>query len=347
MMDPRWMLALWIVTDPTSRSTANVLTPPSQPLRPMLSRYEQAEPRMGTLFRVTLYAVDETSASKGTSAAFDRITQLNQIMSDYLDDSELNRFCRKSPNTPFALSDDLFEILWESQRLAKETEGAFDVTIGPAVRQWRRARRLKQMPTAEQIEEARRRTGHRFLALDRARRAGTLSRKGIQLDLGAIAKGYACDAALDALKRAGIPSALVDGGGGVSVGDPPPGARGWRVTVPPPPFDSSAPAVSLELVHQAVATSGDREQFFEWQGRRYSHIIDPRTAVGLTRRVQATVLAQKGMIADALATALCVMEVDKGLALIERTDGAAAKICFLDKDRPVSRESSRWRRFTR
>jgi thiamine biosynthesis lipoprotein len=150
-------------------------------------------------------------------------------------------------------------------------------------------------------------------------------RPGMRLDLGAIAKGYATDEALAVLRRLGLPRALVNASGGISAGAPPPGRDGWRVAVAPLEPDAP-PSQFLRVVNGAVATSGDTWQFVEIDGKRYSHIIDPRTGWGLTTHSSVTVLAPDGMTADGLATAVSVLGPQEGLALVEQTPGVAALI---------------------
>lgn len=298
---------------------------------------------MGTQFRVVFYARDEDSASKASSAAFARIAALDQAFSDYKDDSELTLLCLRSGGPAVPVSPDLFEILQTAQALAKETNGAFDVTIGPLVRQWRRARRQKQLPSPANLEEASRRVGYQSLELDAAQRTVRLLRPRMQLDLGGIAKGFACDAARAVLRENGIEAALVDGGGGVSVGSPPPGRTAWRIELKTPGEPGQAP-LSLPLSRESVATSGDAEQFLELDGTRYSHIVDPRTGIGLTERIQASVVAPDGAIADALATALCVLGPERGLPIVDKTPGGAALIVRRTLDRWIAHPSAAWRK---
>src|SRR5579859_1124860 len=192
-----------------------------------LPPFEAVEPHMGTLFRIKLYAADERQAKAAFRAAFDRARDLDAILSDYKPDSELNRISQ----TPERVSDDLFRVLAASQKLAEETGGAFDLTLGPVIRLWREARKNNRLPDAEALREAGARCGYRKLHLDAANRTAALEQPGMQLDVGGIAKGYAADEALAVLKRLGIRSALVAASGDLAFSDPPPGQRGWRIGV--------------------------------------------------------------------------------------------------------------------
>jgi thiamine biosynthesis lipoprotein len=253
---------------------------------------------MGTLFRVKLYAGTEEEARAGARAAFERVRELDARLSDYKPDSELNSLSSE----PRALSADLFTVLEYGLQLARDTAGAFDVTAGPIVRLWREARRTGALPPPEKVEAAMRVAGYRNLGLDSSSRTAYLRVRGMQLDLGGIAKGYAADEALAVLRSRGLTRALVAAGGDIAVGGAPPGTNGWRIGIDP--FEKGAGFERiLTLENSAVSTSGDQNQYVEIEGVRYSHIVDPRTGRALTGRLAVTVVADRSMIADALATA--------------------------------------------
>jgi FAD:protein FMN transferase len=273
-----------------------------------LQLFEAVEPHMGTLFRIKLYAADAQQATTAFSAAFNRVQELDAILSDYKPDSELNQISQ----SPIRVSEDLFRVLAASQKLAEETGGAFDVTLGPIIRLWREARKLNRVPYSEALREAGSRCGYRKLHLDAANRTAALDQPGMQLDVGGIAKGYAADEALAALKQLGIRSALVAASGDLAFSDPPPGQRGWRIGI------GSSDRV-LELSNAAVSTSGDAEQHLEADGKRYSHIIDPGTRMGLTSGITVTIMAPRGIDADGISTAVSVLGAERGKEFIERS----------------------------
>jgi len=273
-----------------------------------LQPFEAVEPHMGTLVRVKLYAADERQARSAFRAAFDRIKELDAILSDYKLDSELNRISQN----PLKISDDLFRVLAASQKLAEQTGGAFDVTLGPVIRLWREARKNNRLPDKEALREAGARCGYRKLHLDATNHTAWLDEPGMQLDVGGIAKGYAADEALAALKRLGIRSALVAASGDLAFSDPPPGKRGWKIGV------GSSGRV-LELSNAAVSTSGDAEQHLDADGQRYSHIIDPATGMGLTSGITVSIVAPHGIDADGISTAVSVLGFERGKEFIERS----------------------------
>jgi thiamine biosynthesis lipoprotein len=267
-------------------------------------------------------------------------------MSDYRQTSELNAVCRRAGGGPVRVSEDLFRVLARAQHLAERTGGAFDVTCGPAVRLWRRARRTGEMPEPGRIAEALELVGHTKLRLDPATRSVALDRPGMQLDLGGIAKGYAADEALAVLRGRGVRRALVAASGDIAVGDPPPGERGWRISIEPFGAASGRAAGAappqLLLSNAAVSTSGDAEQFVEIGGIRYSHVVDPRTGVGVTGHGAATVVAADATTSDSLATAASVLGPAEGVRLADATPGAAALIVRHEGARASVSKSARW-----
>src|SRR5437762_8777225 len=177
-----------------------------------LERFEFSEPQMGLPFHVVLYAVDKPTAEAAARAAFDRIQQLNDRLSDYETDSELSRLSQTAGSgQAVQVSDELWFVLERSQKLAEQSEGAFDVTVGPVVSLWRNARRERKMPDPARLAEALKAVGHQKLRLDPRHHTAELLVPCMRLDLGAIAKGYAVDEALKILRARGILRALVSG----------------------------------------------------------------------------------------------------------------------------------------
>ncbi len=289
-----------------------------------LRRFEFTEPIMGTTARIVLYAPDAQLALEASRTAFERMAALENRLSDYRPESELNQLCHHALESPKPVSPDLFEVLWESQTLAEKTGGAFDVTVGPVVQLWRRARRQKELPTPDRLAEARKLVGYKKLQLDSRSQTAHLLIPGMKLDLGGIAKGYAADEALRALQRKGIEMALVTIGGDIALGAPPPEKSGWRVEINPGPAFKAKPFKPLLLSHAGVSTSGDAEQFVEISGKRYSHIVDPRTGMALLGNRSVTIVASNATASDALATALCVMGPKAGLRFIQSQPRAEA-----------------------
>ena len=259
-------------------------------------------PLMGTLFKITTYSDDKETADKAAAEAFAAADAINAVASDYIADSELLSFSKLPYGKPHPVSATLFPLLLQAQYFATKTEGRFDPTLGPLTKLWRESRRRRTLPDAQTLSEALAASGYRKLILDEKNRTLTFTVPGMRLDLGGIAKGQAADAMLAVFKKHGLASTSITCGGDVRVGDPPPGKTHWTVAVK----TSGEAKPPLELANAAVSTSGDLHQFIEIAGKRYSHIIDPRTGLGLTEARTATVTAPTAAESDAMATANCV-----------------------------------------
>ena len=319
-------------------------------------RFEYSEVAMGVRARIVLYAKDEPAAQRAARAAYDRMAQLEDMMSDYRATSELSRLSAQSGGPPVEVSPELAFILGKSQELARRTDGAFDCTVGPLVKLWRKARKSGQLPPKDELDAALRLVGWRKLhigsdsptpsalsrpadgseqseavvAVSRGGEDSTASRKsarldtpGMQLDLGGIAKGYACDEAIRVLKQDGIKSALVEMGGDIAVSAAPPGRKGWDIGI----ANATDPKHKMvTLANAAVSSSGDTEQYVEIGGRRYSHVVDPRTGLGLTDRIAVTVVALNGVTSDGLSTAISVLGPTRGKTLAATYPGVTVYI---------------------
>ncbi len=269
-------------------------------------RFTFTEYHMGIDARIVVYATRKEEADKAVEAAYKKIAALEQIMSDYRAESELMRLCRQAGSGPVKVSPELYEVLNFAKVLSIRTNGAFDVTVGPLVQIWRKARKEKVLPNSEEIRKAQAAVGYQNMILNAKDRTVELKVPGMRLDLGGIAKGHAADAALRTLQAHGLASALIEMGGDLRLGEAPPGTDGWKVTVP----NAAGPGSPAEMVLKncSLASSGDTEQFVEIDGKRYSHVVDPKTGYGLSSRVQASVIGRNGFTTDPISTALTVLD---------------------------------------
>lgn len=278
---------------------------PKEPMR----RYEFRHPQMGTIFRLVFYTEkDSLHAAAIARKAFDAVDSLNASMSDYLPESELNRLCNTAGSGQVVeVSEDLWQILKLSNQFSRKSHGAFDASVGPLTRLWRRARNLKELPDSSRVAEARALVGFQHLKIKKNNRV-ELKKAGMRLDLGGIAQGFAADRCLKILRENGIHSALADAGGDIALGNPPPGESAWVIEIPGsnPGVSSGAPD-TLRLSNCGITTSGATYRYLEVDGKRYSHIVDPRTGWGLNHRVLVTVKAPTATEADAWATAISVL----------------------------------------
>ena len=297
------------------------------------ARHEFRAVHMGTEWRIVLYAPDKPTAEKASKAAFARVAELEMVMSDYNPKSELMKLCAANdgdPGKPIHLSSDLFDVLKKADAVSSASDGAFDITVGPLVKLWRVARKVKEKPAAQDLAAAKELVGYKLMAIDAKASTVTLAKAKMRLDLGGIGKGYAADKALEVLKEQGCPRALIAASGDITVGDAPPGKDRWEVEIAS--ITEDRPTRKLKLANQSVSTSGDLFQHVEIDGIRYSHLLDPKTGLGLTGRRSATFIAPKGWQADALTKVASVMEPAKALKVIEGYPGAAMFLVAKDSD---------------
>jgi FAD:protein FMN transferase len=269
------------------------------------TRFEYSFGKLGTVCQVIFYAQDSATAQKAIHHIYLQIDSLNGILSDYDENSEIRKLCAQaSENQEIKVSKTLYEVIGKSVALSKVTKGTFDITVGNYVLLWRRARRQHIFPTKTQLRKAKKMVGYQKIKLIPDRQAVLLKAKEMRLDVGAIGKGYIADQILESLRtKFGITSALIDLGGDISMGDAPPDKTGWTIQVG---------TQTVTLANCAIATSGDTFQYVTFAGKRYSHLVHPKTGLGLVNALQVTVIAPDGTTADALASALSVMGKKKG-----------------------------------
>jgi FAD:protein FMN transferase len=289
-------------------------TPPEE-----AQRFEYRQLHMGVEARLVLYADSQAQADFAASRAYERLAQLEACWSHWRADSELSRLVAQAGQGPIRISSDLFRVLSLARGLAEVSGGAFDATGAPLYQLWSQARASGNLPSTEELAEARERVGWQRLRLDAANSTAELQ-PGTELDLSGIGKGFAADELGEVLRHAGAARSLIEIGGDLVLGDEPPGSRGWRVLAGSGQQGGRDEALLLRRC--GIATSGDAEQAVEVSGRRHSHLIDPRSGAAMTHGHTVTVLAETGGLADALATAASVLERGAAERLIDRFPGA-------------------------
>lgn len=330
----RRLLVVWLACAGVSAATAAEPTP---------QRFRFSQTEMAVPIQIILYSLDTATAEKAAAAAFARFHALNAVLSDYDPQSELRRLGDTSGGgKPVPVSRDLWNVLVRACKLSDASAGAFDITISPVVRLWRSARRTKELPSPQSLQNALSRVGYRFVRLDDQRQTVELLKPNMRLDLGGIAKGYAVDEALGVLRKHGISRMMIQAGGNIGLGDPPPEKRGWRIGIAPP--DSrSEPRQYLSLSRTALSTSGDMWQYAVIDGKRYSHLIDPRTGMALTDHCIVTVVGPDGLSTDGLSCAVAILGPEQGLKLIDATPGTAAFVVQMIDGKQRTYESARWK----
>jgi thiamine biosynthesis lipoprotein len=270
---------------------------------------------MGTFAELTAVAADSETARVALEAGYDRLEDVNRLMSDYVDDSEIGRLNRAPVGESVSLSPETLRCIELAMKVQRASGGAFDVTCRPLVQLWRGAAEAGQLPTDAEVAHVLEAVGPDVLAIESQEHSAWRLHEAAQVDLGGVAKGYGLDLAAEAMLAAGATSVLVNVGGDVrAVGQTAEG-RPWQVGVKHP-FDQALIRV-VALRDEAVATSGLQQRYFEIDGRRYSHIVDPRTGRPAAQAPSVTVIAANGATADAWATALSVLSIEEGKGLID------------------------------
>jgi thiamine biosynthesis lipoprotein len=297
---------------------------------------------MACEFVVMLNARQYAHGPQAAVEALDLVDRLEEQMSVFRQTSEVAKINRSAAEAPVPVEPRLFELLQLAVRLHAETEGAFDITAGPLWRVWGFARRQGTIPTDEQLEEALARVGTQRMQLDPQRQTIRFRQPGVELNLGSIGKGYALDRCAELLQGAGVNDFLIHGGlssvlargsAGQTYQNLPGGEpAGWIVSVPHPWARGRAVA-EIRLRDRTLATSGTRKQFFRHRGRRYGHILDPRTGRPAEGIYSATVISADAATADALSTAFYVMGVEKAMEFCKKRPGLATVLVCPGKHR--------------
>ena len=280
-------------------------------------RFSFTAPKMGSPFTIVLYSTDSLQATHLAKQCFNLVDSFNLIFSDYTDSSELGKLNATAGINAVGIkiSPDLYEIVMLSKNAYDKSKGAFDITIGPLVKLWRKARKTKQFPDKAMVKSILRFTGFNKLIIDTINKKITFSMPGMQLDFGGIAKGWIAQKVINFLNTQQVNHALVNAGGDIAMSYGPPGSNGWNVGVNVPETKDELLPETLLLQNKAVATSGDAYQFIENEGKKYSHITDPRTGYGITSQRNVTVIAADGATADWLATACSILPIKKAKKL--------------------------------
>lgn len=280
---------------------------------------------MGSMLEITAFGDDAGKIAEAEGAAMDEVARLEGVLSHFRDDSELSRAVAAAPRGPVSIGPDLFACIASCERFWKASGGAFDPTVAPLVEAWGFKGGNGRMPSDAEIASALELVGFGHIHLDPEKHTLAIDRDGVRLDLGAIGKGYAVDRAVEVLRSRGVGPALVNFSGNMRAIGAPPGTDGWPVLLRHPrDLEGSLGVVFLR--DQAISTSGDYEKSFEVGGKRYHHILDPRTGRPSETACAATVLAESASDADALSTTLCVLEPERGREIASSMEGVQALI---------------------
>jgi FAD:protein FMN transferase len=290
-------------------------------------KFSFTQPKMGSPFKIVAYASDSATLAQAVQKAFNYVDTLNAIFSDYSETSEMSVLAKTYKINEWAsISPQLWGILKISSTAALESKGAYDVTVGNIVKQWRKVRKEKRKPNADSLKKALNKTGFHHLEIDEIKPKIRFDTEGVLLDFGGIVKGFAAQEVVRILTETGFPICFADAGGDLAFGNKPPDKEHWSIGVTMPNSENQLFERLLLLKNKAIATSGDMYNFTEIEGVRYSHIVNPKTGMGVTHQRNVTVIAQDGATADWLATACSVLSPNTALKLVKRYPEAALLI---------------------
>ena len=278
------------------------------------------QPKMGSPFNIIFYADDSAKANALAQQCFNLVDSFVFIFSDYIDSSELMRlnYSSSSQAIPFKISPGLLDILLQSKFAYEQSRGTCDITVGPLVKLWRKARKTNQFPADKTIKTTRKLVGFDKLIIDTVYKTVTLLNAGMQLDLGGIAQGYIAQKVLDFLSSRQINNALVNVSGDIVMSGAPPNTNGWTVGINVPETKDELLPRTILLQNKAITTSGDAYQFMMYKGKKYSHIINPKTGYGITSQKNVTVIANDGTLADWLTKACSILSIKKAKKLASK-----------------------------
>jgi thiamine biosynthesis lipoprotein len=279
--------------------TASVAHP--QATREML-RLEQSAEAMGSAYSIAVYGYDPQAMQTAVEAAFDKVRQLDGMLSNYKPDSEWSEVNREAAQHPVPISPELFGLLASCQEYSRQSEGAFDISVGPLMKVWGFYKGTGHLPHRAEILAAMQHVGYQHVHLDASNNTVSFDRDGVELDPGGIGKGYAVDRMVEVLRAKGITIALISASGSsiYGLGAPPKEPRGWRIMIRDPK-DERKSVAEVFLKNESMSTSGNYEKFFRAEGHIYSHIMDPRTGYPAPGMLSVSIITPRTIDSEAWA----------------------------------------------
>ncbi len=286
------------------------------PQKSQSSVSKRSQLHMGTLVTVTAVASDKNMGDRAVQAAFDEIKRLEQLLSTWRSDSELSQVNAEAGRRPVQVSRETVELVVRSIEMAQLTSGGFNIAVGPAMDAWSFTER-QQIPTGEELQRLKPLVDWTIIQINKQTRTIYLPREGMRIDVGGIGKGYAADRMVAEMKRAGAVGGSVALSGDIKTFGVLPDRNGFPVGIRHPREEGALIAM-IDLKDEAISTAGDYERFFEQDGIRYHHILDPQTLQPARACQSVSVIAKEGVVADGLDTGIFVLGPEAGMALVER-----------------------------
>jgi thiamine biosynthesis lipoprotein len=292
----RFVLVLFLL-----QGARSALAHPAANRNSELLRLEASAEAMGSTYSVVLYDEDRNRMESAADDAFEEARRLDALLSNYRPESEWSKVNREAAGHPVAVSKELFDLLADCANYSRASEGAFDITVGPLMRIWGFYRDSGHLPQAGEVNRVLGSIGYRSLILDAANHTVAFAKPGMNLDPGGVGKGYAVDKMVEVLKKDGIRTALVSGGGSSIYGlGAPPDEEGWKVQIKDP-FDEFQHVAEVMLKNESLSTSGSYEKFFVAEGKTWSHIMDPRTGFPAQGTLSVSVVAPRTLDSEVWA----------------------------------------------
>jgi thiamine biosynthesis lipoprotein len=282
---------------------AVLLLPAALPAQqPELLRIDRTGDAMGAMYSVSLYGRDQAKMEAAADAAFDEVGRLDAMLSNYRPESEWSGVNRHAAEAPVKVSPELFQLLSACLAYSRESEGAFDISVGPLMKLWGFYKGFGSLPKPAEVAAAIGKIGYRHIQLDAAAQTVSFDRPGVELDPGGIGKGYAVDRMVDVLRQRGFKIALVAGSDSsiYGMGAPPTEPRGWRVEIKDP-RNARRGVAEVYLKDMSLSTSGTAEKFFRAEGRMYAHIMDPRTGYPAQGTLAVSIMSPRTIDSEAWA----------------------------------------------
>ena len=285
---------------------------------------KRTQMHMGTLVSITTVAPSQEIAQASIEAGFREIKRLEQLFSTWIPTSELSQVNAAAGREPVVVGPETLELVSRSLEMARLTEGGFNIAVGPAVEAWSVTER-ERIPTREELQSLRLLVDWTMINIDSQARTIFLPKPGMRIDVGGIGKGYAADRAVDVMRKMGAKGGVVALSGDIKTFGDLPGMQGFPVGIRHPRQEGALIA-TVDLKNEAISTAGDYERYFEREGVRYHHILDPKSLQPARQCQSVTVIAAEGTVADGLDTGIFVLGPEKGMALVEQLPDVEAII---------------------
>lgn len=272
---------------------------------------------MGSSFDITVVGKDSVTANKHIDTAIAEIKRIEKLISSWDENSQTSKINRNAGIMPVTVDSELYDLIRNTIGISKLTDGAFDISYASMDRIWKFDGSMTVMPSEKEIAASVAKVGFQYIELDKENSTVFLKLEGMKIGFGAIGKGYAADSAKSLLIKKGVPSGIINASGDMNTWGKQPNGSEWKVAITNP-LDKNKVFALLPITNGAVVTSGNYEKYVKFNGKRYTHIIDPRTGYPSSGIISVTVFAPKAELADALATSIFVMGIEAGLDRINQ-----------------------------